>query len=137
MWSRVLLLASLAIASSCSSSAPPCRGAACTGAAAPDPLTVTTDRGPVTGKLVGTTHAFLGIPFAAPPVGPLRWKPPAPHDAWTAPRDATRKGPWCRQIGEYSGVIDDATSEDCLTLDVWTPATMGDSPKPPATPPSS
>lgn len=77
MWRRILLLASLAAAPGCGSSVPPCAGAAC----ASEPLTVATDRGPVAGKLAGSTRAFLGIPFAAPPVGSLRWKSPVPHDA--------------------------------------------------------
>src|SRR5690349_4764864 len=56
------------------------------------PLTVDTDKGSVEGKLIGSTRAFLGIPFAAPPTGDLRWKPPAPHEAWKGTLDATKKG---------------------------------------------
>ena len=46
------------------------------------PLGVRTDKGAVQGAIVGSTRAFLGIPFAAPPVDALRWKPPAPHQPW-------------------------------------------------------
>ena len=53
------------------------------------PGTVITDRGAVTGALAGTTYAYKNIPFAAPPVGDLRWKQPKPVDCWTNDRDAT------------------------------------------------
>src|SRR6185503_19840765 len=50
---------------------------------------VTTKNGVVRGKLEGKTRAFLAIPYAAPPTGPNRWKPPAPAAPWSVPRDAT------------------------------------------------
>ena len=57
-------------------------------------LVVWTDRGPVAGKRVeGDVRAYLGIPFAAAPVGDRRWRPPVPPEAWSTPRDATRVGP--------------------------------------------
>jgi para-nitrobenzyl esterase len=58
----------------------------------------------------------LGIPYAAPPVGALRFRPPAPPASWSAVRDATKFGPACSQSGDSS------SSEDCLTVNVWTPA---------------
>jgi len=81
-------------------------------------LEVATDRGVVVGRAKDGARAFLGIPFAAPPVGPLRWRPPAPVAAWSTPRDATHQRFACAQPEE--GFHRD-TSEDCLTLDVWIP----------------
>jgi para-nitrobenzyl esterase len=83
------------------------------------PGQVMTDRGPVIGR-DDAVSAFLGIPYAAPPVGALRWRAPEPHAAWTAPREATALGPACAQseggLGQRGPF-----SEDCLTLNVWTP----------------
>ncbi len=85
------------------------------------PLEVDTDKGPVQGTLLGTTRAFLGLPFAAPPTGDLRWKPPAPHAAWSDTLDASTKGRVCTQTG-LSNKLDPKSGEDCLTLNVWTPS---------------
>ncbi len=72
----------------------------------------------------GQARAFLGIPYAAPPVGPLRWRPPAPAAKWTGTRDATAFGPRCMQPKLYDDMFfrDPGTSEDCLSLNIWTPA---------------
>ena len=75
------------------------------------------------GRVQGTEAApgvvaFKGIPFAAPPVGELRWRPPAPVAAWEGVRDARRAGPICVQGEE----VDAGESEDCLFLNVWAPA---------------
>lgn len=64
---------------------------------------------------------FMGIPFAAPPVGRLRWKPPQPVAAWRGARKADHFGPRCMQRGVFP-VRSDGMSEDCLYLNVWTPA---------------
>lgn len=88
------------------------------------PLVVATDKGAVEGALIGSTRAFLGMPFAAPPTGKLRWKPPVPHEPWSATRKATAKGPACLQNSPVSNKIDESSSEDCLTLNVWTPSTL-------------
>ena len=92
------------------------------------PLAV--DGGAVTGSWAANGHvrAYLGLPFAAPPVGELRWKPPQPATPWQGVRAATSFGPQCLQSGgspksvyfEYSGG-DLPISEDCLTLNVWAP----------------
>src|SRR3984885_10512812 len=90
-------------------------------AAAPQ---VKTTSGMVEGKDEGAFHAFLGIPYAAPPVGDLRWKPPAAVAKWTGVRKATDFGPHCMQGNVYGDMKfrDSGGSEDCLSLNVWVPA---------------
>jgi para-nitrobenzyl esterase len=71
----------------------------------------------------GAVRAFLGIPFAAPPVGPLRWKPPQALPRWEGIRDATQVGARCIQHEPY-GELEPGNphkSEDCLFLNIWTP----------------
>ena len=85
-----------------------------------------------TGRLRGRqcdgALAFLGIPFAKPPLGALRWRAPAPPEPWAGVRDATAFGPCGIQskipgtVGELIGIATHETSEDCLYLNVWTPA---------------
>jgi para-nitrobenzyl esterase len=100
------------------------------GDAAPSTL-VTTDKGPVQGTALGSTTVFYSIPFAAPPVGDLRWKPPAPHATWTSPLAATAPGPECGQLDALTGKMFQTTSsEDCLTLNIWTPNAAPASPAP-------
>ena len=78
------------------------------------------------GAAVGPALAFKAIPYAAPPVGPLRWRPPQPPASWKGDRQASADGPACPQPinadgqpngGGYVG----PTSEDCLTLNVFAP----------------
>jgi para-nitrobenzyl esterase len=66
--------------------------------------------------------AFLGLPFAEPPVGDLRFKPPVAVDAWDSPVDASEFGPACAQPVESGQTLYQDQSEDCLTLNVWTPS---------------
>ena len=84
-----------------------------------------TAQGKVEGRLSsdGQVRDFLGIPYAEPPVGPLRWKPPQPATKWHGVRTATSFGNRCIQSGGYADMIfrDAGESEDCLTLNVWTP----------------
>jgi len=92
-------------------------------AAAPLDIVVRTDAGRIAGEAMPDgRHLFRGIPFARPPVGPLRWKPPLPVKPWTGIRDATRSGPGCMQI-DYRWNHENAVnqSEDCLYLELVSP----------------
>jgi para-nitrobenzyl esterase len=97
-----------------------------TGAHASDPPRIKTDNGVVEGTLTNgdQVRAFKGIPFAAPPVGNLRWQPPQPAAKWKGVRPAKEFGSHCIQSAGYPDMIfhDPGPSEDCLTLNVWTPA---------------
>jgi para-nitrobenzyl esterase len=73
----------------------------------------------------GQIRIFKSIPYAAPPVGALRWQPPRPAAAWDGVRDATSFGPRCLQGQIFSDIVFTDLSEDCLTLNVWTPAKTG------------
>ncbi len=94
---------------------------AATAEAATAPV-VTTSAGALRGAAQGDIVVFRGIPFAAPPVGALRWRPPQPPAAWDGVRDATKFGPACPQILR-PGAPELPQSEDCLTLNVYAPAT--------------
>jgi para-nitrobenzyl esterase len=85
-----------------------------------------TANGPVRGLANGAVDEFLGIPYAAPPVGALRWQPPQPAARWYGVRDATQYAPHCPQPGGPFGRA--STSEDCLYLNVFTPAAGGHHP---------
>jgi para-nitrobenzyl esterase len=82
---------------------------------------VQTAEGPVRGFVHDGAYVFLGIPYAAPPVGPLRWMPPQPVKHWHEPRKATKFGNTCAQVTEL-GVFAGPPSitEDCLYLNVFT-----------------
>jgi para-nitrobenzyl esterase len=86
---------------------------------------VRVDGGLVSGLLLGTggeIRAYKGIPFAAPPVGALRWRPPQPVRPWEGVRACTRVGPACpqpKQIVFGNEIF--KQDEDCLYLNVWTP----------------
>lgn len=86
---------------------------------------VSAPAGKVEGRLEGDLRVFKGIPFAAPPIGPLRWKPPVAMPRWGGVRSAADFGPECLQPkpkfrSVYTG-NPMPMSEDCLTLNIWTP----------------
>lgn len=91
-------------------------------------LLVRTQAGAVQGRPDGAARAFLGIPYAQPPVGKRRWRAPVSTQPWRGVRDAARFGASCMQadpkpFGPYTGEFLAAPpfSEDCLFLNVWTP----------------
>ncbi|HEX8294386.1 MAG TPA: carboxylesterase family protein, partial [Pyrinomonadaceae bacterium] len=94
------------------------------GAAAAD--RVRTAAGVVEGAGRGASgvRAFRGIPFAQPPVGELRWRPPQPAGKWEGVRAASKFGPRCMQHPVFGDMNfrSEGMSEDCLYLNVWTPA---------------
>ena len=85
---------------------------------------VTTTAGVVQGTAVGdgTMRVFRGVPYAVPPVGALRWQPPQPAVPWTGVRDASKAGPACMQGKVFGDIVLPNLSEDCLTLNIHTPA---------------
>jgi len=92
--------------------------------------------GTLAGKLATvdgmTLQEFQGIPYAAPPVGPLRWKPPQPVPAWQGVRQASGFGPRCMQLPLFGDMVfrSRGMSEDCLYLNVWAPADRGHGKRP-------
>jgi len=110
------------------------------GTTAQQPRVVRVDSGELQGVLDDGVVSYKGIPFAAPPVGDLRWRPPQPAAAWTGVRQAAEFGADCMQVRfgpppPASGTPpapsarpspaaspERAPSEDCLFLNVWAPA---------------
>ncbi len=113
----LLLLGTPLWLTSCAASAPPDER--------PAPGVITVDGGQVTGApsaLGAEVQVYRGLPFAAPPVGDLRWRPPQPVVGWDGVRDATVAAPACVQNVRPPGFYDpgvDAVAEDCLYLNVW------------------
>src|SRR5580698_589132 len=92
---------------------------------------VRTDDGLVRGAGVAGVNSFLGLPYAAPPTGNLRWRPPQPAAAWTGVRDATQFGPSCPQSTVNNPYLPPGPiSENCLYLNVYTPASGSSSGRP-------
>ena len=93
-----------------------------------DPATIRTPDGVVRGTTAGATRQFLGIPYAQPPLGDLRWQAPRPVLPWSPTLDATRVGSECPQIipvvNTYAG------SENCLFLNVYAPRVVPTTPRP-------
>ena len=87
--------------------------------AAPKSPVVATDNGPIRGTTIGEVQAFRGIPYAAAPIGDLRWRPPQAHPGWQGVLDASAFGPHCPQVATPYGAP--STAEDCLFLNVFTP----------------
>jgi para-nitrobenzyl esterase len=94
-------------------------GASISASAAPKTPVVATDNGPIRGTTVGEVQAFRGIPYAAAPIGNLRWRPPQAHPGWQGVLDASEFAPHCPQVATPYGTP--STAEDCLFLNVFTP----------------
>jgi para-nitrobenzyl esterase len=87
------------------------------------PIEVQVNSGRIAGIPPDGGDSFKGAPYAAPPTGPLRWRPPAPPAAWNGVRPADRFGAVCMQKpSRDNGVGPGPASEDCLTLNVTAPA---------------
>ncbi len=118
---QALLLAAALLGVAAAASAAPLDGAA------PAPR-VTVAAGTLEGRWAQVDgvrlREFRDIPYAAPPVGALRWRPPQPPAAWRGVRAAQRFGPRCMQLPLFADMVfrSDGMSEDCLHLNVWTPA---------------
>lgn len=96
---------------------------------------VDVDGGLVSGVEDGGVKAFKGIPFAAPPAGQWRWRPPQPVASWNGVKAADAFGPDCPQLGQpgsalYEADLPKGQSEDCLYLNVWTGAKSADERRP-------
>ena len=105
------------------------------GAARSSAAQVPLDSGMVAGAATaeGAVHVFRGIPYAAPPLGELRWRPPQPVAAWEGVRPATAFGNACPQGPALANMTGDALptlSEDCLVLNVWTGTLAPDAKQP-------
>ena len=92
-----------------------------------DAVRVQTANGLLEGVTAFDVRYFKGVPFAAPPVGDLRWKEPQPVKNWEGVRKADKFGPRAMQRPIYSDMMfrSDGVSEDCLYLNIWTPANPG------------
>jgi para-nitrobenzyl esterase len=93
---------------------------------AAEPPKVKVETGVLVGEATDRAEIFRNIPYAAPPVGELRWKPPAPAEPWTGERMAVDRGPSCPQPMKPDGTpnlgaANGRTSEDCLQLNVFAP----------------
>ena len=92
---------------------------------------VTTSSGKLRGRSDAGIQLFAGIPFARPPLGALRWRAPEPVEPWADERDASEFGasapqlPLAGGMGDLIGIPSQTRSEDCLTLNVWTPEADG------------
>lgn len=98
----------------------------------PEETSIRAPAGAVRGRITDGILAFKGIPYAAPPTGQNRWRPPLPARPWAGVRDAEAFGPACIQPTPgrphiYSDTLG-ATSEDCLSLNIWAPAAARDAP---------
>jgi para-nitrobenzyl esterase len=87
------------------------------------PPIVQTSQGAISGKLINAVRTYLGIPYAAPPVGDLRWQAPQPAAAWSGTRDGTTAGGRCAQ--PLSEISPESINEDCLYLNVHVPDDIG------------
>src|SRR5690242_17713823 len=93
---------------------------------ATEDLVVRTKYGELRGARENGVAVFRGVPYAAAPVGELRFAPPQTAPTWQGTRDATKDGPIPPQgrsrLAHVMGDVERPQSEDCLTLNIWTPA---------------
>ena len=112
-WRAAACILALALGLAAASVAGPCSAA----------TVAVTDAGALRGAADGAVTDYLGVPYAAPPLGPLRWRPPQPPAAWQGVRPAQAFAPACMQKGvSMPGEAPPRVSEDCLYLNVWAPA---------------
>ncbi|WP_242884405.1 carboxylesterase/lipase family protein [Actinomadura litoris] len=115
----VAAVASLGAASVAFTVSGPAGGTVLKAPACADGTVVQTDQGPVCGTVSGDgLQSWLGVPYAAAPVGDLRWEPPVPHAKWTDTYQATERGSSCPQP---QGLGPGSTNEDCLRLNIVRP----------------
>ncbi|WP_370410343.1 carboxylesterase/lipase family protein [Streptomyces fradiae] len=107
-----LLALGLALCPPPAAAAPPARS--------PRPVAVV-EQGVLQGRALGGAQAFLGVPYAAPPVGAGRFRAPRPARHWAGVRQATQQAPACRQFSPFGLADPTAVSEDCLYLDLYRP----------------
>ena len=95
-----------------------------------DAPAVRIDGGSIAGVVIDGARAYRGVPYAAPPVGQLRWKPPQPVVAWSGVKSGAEVGPACPQLARAGESIfpdpQEPQNEDCLYLNVWTAAGPGE-----------
>lgn len=115
---RILALAMLLLLAACGAGTTPAR---------PPSTLVHTSSGDLRGARDGDVLRFRGVPYAQAPTGALRWAPPRQAKHWTGTRDATKSGTRCAQPGKPP---EGSTAEDCLYLDITTPATASGGPRP-------
>ena len=117
-WTLATLAAGMALATSATAQLAP----TALPAPAPIPDQITVHDGTLQGAITDGVASFKNIPFAAPPVGDLRWRSPQPPAPWMGVRSATDYGPACMQMGGAGFMGQFPQSEDCLTLNVFAPA---------------
>jgi para-nitrobenzyl esterase len=106
------------------------RAVASSASAGANPI-VRIDGGLIRGAGAAGVYSFRGLPYAAPPTGNLRWRPPQPASSWSGIRDATQFGPSCPQAEAFNPFLPPGTiSEDCLNLNVYTPTLRSGSDRP-------
>ncbi|MBU3975168.1 MAG: carboxylesterase family protein, partial [Alphaproteobacteria bacterium] len=101
--------------------------------AAPAQPVVDAPAGALRGEATAGVNVFRGVPYALPPTGWRRWRPPAAMARWNGTRDATRFGPACHQptargTSIYAAAEAPTMSEDCLSLNIWAPEGVRDAP---------
>ena len=116
------IAAALVFSAGALAAAAPSPASAAPAAVTPQNLTVTTGTGQVEGRTTGAVDQWLGLPYARPPAGALRWAPPQPAQSWSGVRSALSYGGRCAQPASGNGPRID--NEDCLYLNVYAPSVI-------------